>query len=99
MSKKRGLSDYYGDIGCADSEYHTVNKVTNTVLSMFEYNTISILCRNLLQPDNSVWTQRNILLWAKMGIETYRYQMFVVLALTLVKIFEFSTFHEALIYK
>ena len=32
-----------------------------------------------------------------MGIETYMYQKFVVLALTL-KMFEFFTFHEVLIY-
>ena len=34
-----------------------------------------------------------------MGIETYKYQKFVVLALTLVKIFDFLAFHEVLIYK
>ena len=33
-----------------------------------------------------------------MGIEIYRYQKFVVLALTLVKIFGFLTFREVLIY-
>ena len=33
-----------------------------------------------------------------MGIETYKYQKFVVLALTLVQIFDFLTFHEVLIY-
>ena len=40
----------------------------------------------------------NILLGAKMRIETYRYQKFVVLALTLAKIFNLLTFHEVLIY-
>ena len=34
-----------------------------------------------------------------MGIETYRYQKFVVLALTWVNFFDFLTFHEVLIYK
>ena len=33
-----------------------------------------------------------------MEIEIYRYQKFVVLALTWVKIFDFLTFHEVLIY-
>ena len=33
-----------------------------------------------------------------MGIETYRYQKFVVLQLTLVKNFDFLTFHEVLIF-
>ena len=33
-----------------------------------------------------------------MGIEIYRCQKFVVLALTLVKIFAFLTFREVLIY-
>ena len=35
---------------------------------------------------------------AKMGIEIHGYQKFIVLALTLVKIFDFLTFHEVLIY-
>ena len=39
----------------------------------------------------------NIQLGAKMGIETLRYQKFVVLALTLVKIY-FLTFREVVIY-
>ena len=39
-----------------------------------------------------------IQLGAKMGIEICRYQKFIVLALTLVKIFDFLTFHEVLIY-
>ena len=34
----------------------------------------------------------------KMGIEICRDQKFIVLALTLVKIFDFLTFHEVLIY-
>ena len=34
-----------------------------------------------------------------MGIETYEYQKFVVSALTLVKFFDFLTFHEVFIYK
>ena len=34
-----------------------------------------------------------------MGIEIYRYQKFVVLALTLVKFFDFFTFREVLNYK
>ena len=42
--------------------------------------------------------QLNIQLGAKMGIETYRYQKFVVVALTLVKMFDFFTFH-VLIYQ
>ena len=33
-----------------------------------------------------------------MGIEIYRYQKFVVLELTLVKIFDFLALHEVLIY-
>ena len=33
-----------------------------------------------------------------MGIEICRDQKFIVLALTLVKIFDFLTFHEVLIY-
>ena len=33
-----------------------------------------------------------------MGIEIYRYQKFVVLALTRVEFFIFLTFHEVLIY-
>ena len=33
-----------------------------------------------------------------MGIEKYRYQKFVVLALTWVEFFYFLTFHEVLIY-
>ena len=33
-----------------------------------------------------------------MGIETYKYQKFVVIALTLVKFFDFLTFHGVLIY-
>ena len=33
-----------------------------------------------------------------MGIEIYRYQEFVVLALTLVKIFDFLPFREVSIY-
>ena len=33
-----------------------------------------------------------------MGIEIYRYQKFVVLALALVKIFDFLTLREVLIY-
>ena len=33
-----------------------------------------------------------------MGIEIYRHQKFVVLALTWVKFFFFLTFHEVLIY-
>ena len=40
----------------------------------------------------------NIQLGAKLGIEIHRYQKFIVLALTLVKIFDFLTFHEVLIY-
>ena len=35
---------------------------------------------------------------SKMGIETCRYQKFVVLALALVKMFDFLKFHEVLIY-
>ena len=34
-----------------------------------------------------------------MGIERYRYQNFIVLALTCKEIFEFLTFHEVLIYE
>ena len=33
-----------------------------------------------------------------MGIEIYRYQKFIVLALTLVKIFDFFTFRGVFIY-
>ena len=33
-----------------------------------------------------------------MGVEICRYQKFIVLALTLVKFFDFLTFHEVLIY-
>ena len=33
-----------------------------------------------------------------MGIEIFRYQKFVVLAVILVKIFDFLTFREVLIY-
>ena len=40
----------------------------------------------------------NIQLGAKLGIEILRYQKFIVLALTLVKILDFLTFHEVLIY-
>ena len=39
----------------------------------------------------------SIQLESKMGIEIYRYQMFVMLALTLVKIFDFLTSREVLI--
>ena len=37
-------------------------------------------------------------LGTKMGIEICRDQKFIVIALTLVEIFDFSTFHEVLIY-
>ena len=37
-------------------------------------------------------------LGTKMGIEICRDQKFIVLALTLVKIFDFLTFHEVFIY-
>ena len=43
-----------------------------------------------------IW--QKIQLGAKMGIEIYRYLKFIVLALTLVNIFDFLTFHEVLIY-
>ena len=33
-----------------------------------------------------------------MGIEIYRYQKFALLDLTWVKVFDFFTFHEVLIY-
>ena len=42
--------------------------------------------------------QLNIQFGANMGIEICRDQKFVVLALTLVKFFDFLTFHEVLIY-
>ena len=40
----------------------------------------------------------NIQFGAKMGIEKYRYQKFVVLALTLENFFDFLIFHRVLIY-
>ena len=47
--------------------------------------------------DSAIYLLK-IQLRAKMGIEICRYQKFIVLALTLVKIFDFLTFHEVLIY-
>ena len=47
--------------------------------------------------DFAIYRLKNQL-GAKMGIETYKYQKFAVIALTLVKIFDFLTFHEVLIY-
>ena len=38
------------------------------------------------------------MLGAKMGIETYKYPKFVVLAVILLRIFDFLTFREVLIY-
>ena len=46
--------------------------------------------------DCSVY-RPNIQFGAKMGIEICMYQKFIVLALTLDKIFDFLTFHEVLI--
>ena len=43
-----------------------------------------------------LWT--NFLSGAMMGIEIYKYRKHTVLALSLVKIWKFSTFNEVLIY-
>ena len=47
--------------------------------------------------DCAIYRLKNQL-GTKMGIEICREQKFIVLALTLVKIFDFLTFHEVLIY-
>ena len=47
--------------------------------------------------DCAIYRLKNQL-GTKMGIEISRDQKFIVLALTLVKIFDFLTFHEVLIY-
>ena len=49
-------------------------------------------------PNIHVANRLNVHLGAKMGIEIYRYQRVVVLALTLVEIFIILGFHEVLIY-
>ena len=47
--------------------------------------------------DCAIYRLKNQL-GTKMGIEICKGQKFIVLALTLVKIFDFLTFHEVLIY-
>ena len=52
-----------------------------------------------IPPKIHIVNRLNIQLGAKMGIEIYRYQRIVVLALTLVEIFIILGFHEVFVYQ
>ena len=87
----RTFLSFKNGIGYKNISLYLINHIY-TLSGQKYFNTTKYPCT-----DCAIY-RLNIQLGAKMGIEIYRYQKFVVLALTLVKIFGFLTFREVLIY-
>ena len=72
---------------------HITPSLGNTALSGRKYlNTVKYTCTNCV-----IYRLYNEL-YSKMRIDIYKYQKYVVLALTSMKFFQFLVFHEVLIY-